>query len=126
MFVNAALSLCDALIHPAIEGERSTPPASPVEGESWLVAATGASGEFAGREEQLACREANAWAFAIPRDGMQVFDRSTGQLMLFSDGWRRHTGIAEPSGGATVDIEARVAIGQLISALSHIGALPAV
>lgn len=124
-FVNAALSRCDALLHPAIEGETAAPPPDPAEGECWLVAA-GAAGDFAGREGQIASRQTGQWVFAVPRDGMRVLDRSTGQHVLRSGHWRREQPVAGPSGGMTVDQEARTAIGELIAALSRTGILPAI
>lgn len=123
-FVNTALGLCDALIHPAVEGETADPPADPGEGEGWLVGA-GAGGAFAGRDGLVACRQAGQWLFTAPRDGMRVFDRATGQHILYFGGWRREPAPAMPSGGTTVDIEARTAINQLIAALAAVGVLPA-
>jgi hypothetical protein len=123
-FVNAALSLCDALLHPAIDGEAASPPAAPAEAECWLVMG-GASGEFAGREGHLACRQAGAWLFAAPRDGMRVFDRSTGQVLVHIGEWRRGAAVQAPVGGATIDQEARAAIAAVIAALSRLGVFPA-
>jgi hypothetical protein len=119
-FVNAAHALADSLLHPAIEGEAAAPPASPDDGECWLVAA-GASGEFAGKEGQLACRQAGVWLFAAPVTGMRAFDRSSGQHVLFADGWRRETPPAPVTGGATVDSEARAALDALVAALRRCG-----
>ncbi|MGN3974448.1 DUF2793 domain-containing protein [Tsuneonella sp. SYSU-LHT278] len=119
-FVNAALSRFDALAHPAIDGEVLAPPADPAEDGCWLVAANGGDA-FAGREGQLAFRQAGAWAFVEPREGLRVFDKSAGQYLLFAGVWRREAGVAEPVGGQTVDVEARAAISELIAALSRSG-----
>lgn len=86
--------------------------------------AAAATGEFAGREGQLACRQTGQWIFAVPRDGMRVLDRSNGQQVLRSGDWRREQPVAAPSGGATIDLEARAAIVQLAAALSRTGILP--
>ncbi|HTM95938.1 MAG TPA: DUF2793 domain-containing protein [Croceibacterium sp.] len=118
--VNEAHALSDALLHPAIEGEASDPPAEPDEGESWLVG-TGATGDWIGEDGKLACREAGNWLFATPRDGMCVLDRSSGQRILYLGGWQRAAPPAEPTGGTTVDAEARTAIAALIEALRVAG-----
>lgn len=122
-FVNVALSLCDALIHPAVEGEAAQPPSSPADGECWLVA-PGAGGGFTGCDGLIACRQAGQWLFTAPRDGMRVLDRATGQHVLYRTGWRREQAPATPTGGATVDAEARTAISQVIAALAGAGILP--
>lgn len=124
-FVNEAHALVDALLHAAVEGRSVGPPTAPVDGESWLVAAP-ATGAWSGREGQLACRQSGNWLFVVPRDGMRVIDRSTGQELLhFSDQWHAGEIPAEPSGGSVVDAEARVAIQQIIAALRLNGVLPA-
>ena len=121
-FVNAALSRCDALLHPVVEGEIAVPPADPAEDQCWLVSSA-ASDAFAGREGDLAIRQAGEWIFVAPRDGLRVFDRSTSQFLLYVGTWRREPAVAAPSDGQTVDVEARFAIGQLIGVLKRCGIL---
>jgi hypothetical protein len=122
-FVNAALSLCDTLLHPVVEGEASSPPAEPADGEGWLVGAD-ADGEFAGRSGELAFRQQGQWLFISPKDGMRVLDRSSGQAILRHGNWRRVDPVMAPNGGAVIDAEARQALDALIAALVTVGILP--
>lgn len=119
-FVNEAHALTDALLHCAIEGVASAPPPAPANGANWLVGEA-ASGAWAGQEGRIACRQAGNWLFVTPRDGMRVLDRTTGQERRFSGIWRAPTSPVEPSGGSTVDAEARGAILELIAALREAG-----
>jgi hypothetical protein len=121
--VNAAHVITDVLLHPAIEGEASVPPEPAVDGACWLVGPDAASAS-AGHAGELACFEAGAWIFTAPKDGMRVFDRSTGQHVLFAGGWRRIDAPSEPTGGATIDGEARAAIALMIAALRDAGIYP--
>lgn len=122
-FVNEAHALSDALLHPAIEGEAATPPATPVDGESWLVGSS-PTGAWAGQGGKLACRQGGNWLFVTPRDGLHVLDRSTGQERRFFGTWKIAEEPLEPTGGLIVDAEARVAILQLIVALKVAGIYP--
>lgn len=115
-FVNQAHALIDTLLHPAIEGEADNPPAAPEEGESWLVGAA-PGGAWAERAGCLASFQAGAWVFADPRDGLRVFDRGAGQDIRYRGGWQRAATPPVPTGGGTVDSEARTAIAALITAL---------
>ena len=123
-YVNEAHALADALLHAACEGEATDPPASPSDGEAWLIG-TGASGEWVGEDGKLASFQAGNWLFAAPNDGMRLFDRSTSQMLLYSGGWQRPAAPAAPNGGATIDAEARAAISDLITALISAGVFPA-
>jgi len=125
LFVNEAHALVDALMHCAIEGEASDPPAVAADGENWLVAAP-ASGAWAGQEGRIACRQAGNWIFAAPRDGFRVLDRQRGQELFYASGWNIPAAPMEPSGGANVDAEARLAIAEVVAVLRVAGLIPAV
>ena len=122
-YVNEAHALTDALLHATCEGEAAAPPAVPAEGGTWLVA-SGASGTWTGEDGKLAAFQSGTWLFVAPHDGVRLFDRSTGQFLLYNGGWQRPAAPAEPSGGATVDAEARAAISRLIEALVGAGIFP--
>lgn len=114
--LNEALARIDVLLHPAVTEERVGPPADPEAGATYLVASQ-ATGEFAGMDGRIAGWDGQQWIFAEPIEGMMVRDLSTGTLVNFSDGWQRPPAPAEPSGGVTIDEEARAAISGIIATL---------
>jgi Protein of unknown function (DUF2793) len=122
-FVNEAHGLTDALLHCAIEGTAASPPGSPVNGQNWLVGAS-PTGDWAGQAGKIACRQAGNWLFAMPIDGMRILDKSNGQAKLYRGAWQGPSAPASPSGGATVDAQARAAIDELIAALRQAGIFP--
>jgi hypothetical protein len=123
-YVNEAHARIDALLHAAVEGEMDEPPAAPAAGDCWLIGSD-PTGAWASHAGELACYEAGTWIFIAPRDGMRLLDRSTGQAKLYRGGWAAPAAPAIPSGGVTIDAEARAAIAELIAALSATGVLPA-
>jgi hypothetical protein len=122
-FVNEAVVRLDALVHLAVESELAVPPLSPLDGQAWLVAAA-ASGDWTGRTGQIAARQGGNWLYFVPRDGMRLLNRATGQDFRYRNGWTSAARPAQPAGGTTIDAEARTAIGQILAALTSAGVIP--
>ncbi len=122
-FVNEAHAMIDALLHPAIEGMATAPPAGPQEGESWLVG-TGATGDWASKDDAIAISASGGWVFVTPTAGLTVYDKSLRQTRHFRTSWSSADQAIAPSGGTTVDIEARATIDQLIQILRTSGIIP--
>jgi len=66
------------------------------------------------------------WRLIQPTEGMTAYVKSTGQTATYREGaWEIAAGqlaaIPGPSGGSNVDVEARAAIEQILTALRHHG-----
>lgn len=123
VYVNEAFALIDGLLHGTIEGTQASPPASPADGINWLVAAS-ATGDWNGQDGKLACRQAGNWIFVSPCDGMRLLNRGNGQFQHYRGGWHVPAVPTGPTGGGTVDTEARASINALIAALATAGIFP--
>lgn len=140
LFHNEALVRIDLALHPAVEGPpEAEPPAAPAPGECWIVA-SGAVGDWTGRDAMLAVWTTSGWRFLAPQPGTSAWDKAA-SVPLIWDGseWstgdlactglrvggvkvvgERQPGVASPSGGTIIDAEARAAINALTAALmSH-------
>ena len=139
-FHNEALLRVDAILSAAAEAAQANPPAgTPEPGAAWIVAAP-AAGAWVGREHHLAIWTRAGWRFVAPNEGMRVWNKADalewcwvsgawaeGSLRgsaLFVGGEQvvggRQPAVPSPSGGTTIDAEARAAVGQIIVALmSH-------
>lgn len=134
---NEALQILDLMAAAAVEEPpRSAPPSSPTVGAMYIVA-PGATGAWAGQDLCLAGFTDGGWRFVAPREGTLAYVVSTSVWALFRGGaWEvgslrgdnvliggeqvvgaRTSAIAAPSGGSTVDAEARAALGQVLSAM---------
>lgn len=122
--INEALAIIDALLHVVIEGEADEPPATPVEGECWIIGSQPV-GNWTEEAGKLACRQGGNWLFLAPVEGMAVFDKSASRTVRYDGGWSANSAISRPTGGATVDEEARTAISEIMDALASAGILPA-
>jgi len=140
LYHNEALQLIDTLAHTCVEDDPlAVVPPEPEEGQCWIVG-PGASGAWTGHEDELACWSTAGWRFIPPQIGMSAWNRATGYWIHFVEaGWssgelpvsrlevagcqvvgERQQAIVSPSGGATIDAEARGAVSQIIAALmSH-------
>ena len=136
VFHNEALAALDGLVHAAVLGIAAAPPPAPVEGQSWIVGA-GATGDWADQGGRVAVRTAGGWRFLAPILGMSVWDGAAGHSRhwtgsTWSDGklpvagiliggqqvvGNRLAALPSPSGGTTIDAEARAAIAAITVAL---------
>ncbi|KRA96620.1 hypothetical protein ASD83_16120 [Devosia sp. Root685] len=124
---NEALMRLDALVQASVEASTVTaPPATPLDGEAWIVPAS-ATGAWAGHGEEIAAFQAGAWTFYDPAPGWQVFDKASGTLCIFSGtGWIAvaATGAGLPQLGINADADTtnRLSISADATLLNHDGA----
>lgn len=136
-FHNEALRRLDLTVAAAVEAvAANTPPASPSDGQCFILGAA-PTGAWAGQAKALAGYADGGWRFVAPLAGMSAFDKASGQTAVF-DGtaWAvgtlsaaklmvganqvvgaRGAAVAGPSGGTTVDAEARAALGAILDRL---------
>jgi hypothetical protein len=134
---NEALALVDLAANPsALALGLDTPPPAPVPGQCWIVGSA-PTGAWTGRAGALAGWTAGGWRFLAPIEGMRVWIAGA-RLWAVRDGgaWRlgearcnqlivggnqvvgaRQPAVPAPSGGTTVDVEARAAITSIIERL---------
>lgn len=136
-FHNEALALVDAALHVCVAGDPSDAiPPDPAPGESWIVGSDPAD-DWAGKAYQLATWSDGGWRFVAPVPGMMAWNVDAGYWLhwtgaAWSDGnWPvaaltiggqqivgpRLEGVPSPSGGTTIDAEARAAVDAIIVAL---------
>ncbi len=100
--VNEALVRLDAAAALSVEAwELPSPPGSPVEGGSYLIGAP-ASGEWAGREQELAIYSNGGWVYLTPKTGWRAWNTEISAPVVF-DGvvWARDTAVFSPGGAKT-------------------------
>lgn len=134
---NEALTLLDFAVQPVVEAVSvDAPPSSPIIGACWVVGSS-PTGAWSGRAMAVAGWTSGGWRFLSARDGMAVWSRGDTAVARF-DGVRWGIGeirgahlvlagravvgaqqpaIAAPTGGATVDVEARAALATILAAL---------
>ncbi len=134
---NEALALADMLIQPVVIAVApGTVPVAPVLGQCWIVG-PGASGAWTGRDAALACWTSGGWRFADAFEGLTAWNLATSTLARrTATGWSvgvtnasayhiggvqvlttRQAAISAPSGGGTIDAEARLAVAAILATL---------
>ncbi|MBK5265123.1 MAG: DUF2793 domain-containing protein [Alphaproteobacteria bacterium] len=138
---NEVLILVDMLIHAQAQSAVvSDPPATPGSGDGWIVGGS-PTGEWGGHSGELACWTGGGWRFIAPRAGLRVAVLDEGLDYFYNgSGWvqsavrpdgfyvsniqvvgEQQAAIAAPTGGSTVDGEARTAIAAILNALQDHG-----
>lgn len=120
--VNEALLRVDLALHCTVEGEVAAPPAIPDVGLAWLVAPA-PTGAFADHAAAIAGFTASGWRFIAPRPGMRIYDKTSACFRHYTGIWERCVIPATPTGGATIDAEARSVIANLLAKLVNAGIL---
>ena len=100
--VNEALARLDAVAQlRVVSSALATPPATAVEGASYLVPA-GAGGAWAGMGERIAVRSNGGWVFLSPRAGWRAWDESRYGVLAFDGSrWVADAIVTSPHGAAT-------------------------
>jgi hypothetical protein len=137
VFVNEALQILDIVAAAAVEEPpRATPPDTPQVGDTYIVSAS-PSGDWTGKAYCLAAFTTGGWRFVAPNDGLFVLEKLSGSYLTYREGgWEvgvirgaslvidgsqvvgpRALAIPDPSGGSTVDNEARMTLRKVLAAL---------
>lgn len=81
---NQALSALDAVVQLNILDQTlASPPASPAEGDRYSVA-SGATGDWAGFDGQIAAYQDGVWSFYSPQEGWLAWDVSQSELYVYT------------------------------------------
>ena len=93
---NEAIASLDALVHLAVkERGRTAPPASPAEGDRYLVG-SGATGGFSGQDGRIALFDLGTWRFFSPRPGWQAYVEAEDLFVVFDGAeWQTSGSIPE-------------------------------
>ena len=134
---NEALASIDVALCAAVDGVLvSVPPGSPAVGDCYILG-NAPTGVWAGHGKALAGYTAGGWRFIEAFDGLTVTDKATGQAVIYRGGsWEtghvqasklsiagqqvvgpKQSAVPDPTGGTTVDAEARSAIAGILQRL---------
>jgi hypothetical protein len=79
--VSANFKKLDALVGLSVLSAAVTAPVVTTDGTRYIVPPTGATGAFAGKENQVAVRVAGAWEFYVPGRGWLAENQATGAVL---------------------------------------------
>ncbi|HZY67805.1 MAG TPA: DUF2793 domain-containing protein [Devosia sp.] len=85
---NEAMAALDQLVQPVVKSRSlAAPPVGPVDGDSYIVPPL-ATGDWAGKDGQLATWLDGGWRYQVPGDGWLMFVRDSGNFALRQgSGW---------------------------------------
>ncbi|UGY10996.1 DUF2793 domain-containing protein [Phyllobacterium pellucidum] len=92
---NEAIRALDALVQLSVlSSNAQAAPSNPAEGDRYIIG-SGASGAWAGKDQQVAAFQDGAWAFFQPLEGWSAWVAKTANFLVFTNGaWK-----AAASGG---------------------------
>jgi hypothetical protein len=109
---NAALTILDALVGPAVVSRTLTaPPGSPADGALYIPAA-GASGAWSGKAQQIAQWINGLWRFHVPWEGLEVWSIADAARYRYAAGaWAASAGQGDLRSDGTVAMAAPFEMG---------------
>lgn len=125
---NEALSMLDGLIHLAVVSRAlATPPASPADGDRYLVAGS-PSGDWAGHAGEVALRMEGAWRFFTPREGWRLWLADEDALIVYDGAAWNEIGVPSElqnlallGVNATADVANKFAVASAATLFNHVG-----
>jgi Protein of unknown function (DUF2793) len=138
---NEALALADIAVQAVVQAVApALVPSAPTSGQCW-IAGTAPTGAWSGRAGHIAAWTAGGWRFVAPFEGMQAWSIADGQTVRrTASAWvigaqtastlsiggqqvvaARQPRVAAPSGGTTINSQARAAIASIIAGLESHG-----
>lgn len=121
---NQAIQDLDALVQLSVlDRDLATPPASPAEGDRYLVA-SGATGPWATQDLKIAAWQNAAWVFFVPIQGWRVWISDEKKLLAWSgSAWTGAAQLTDLLGiNATPDLTNRLSVASGASIFNHEGA----
>ena len=133
---NEALALLDLVAAAAVEDVGvNVPPAYPAVGQCWIVGDAPAA-EWVGNAQAIAGWTVGGWRFVAPIPGLSAWCIARARRVTFYDRWEdgviratrllvdgvpvvgpRQPAIATPQEGVVIDVEARAAIADMLTAM---------
>lgn len=87
---NSAIRILDAIVQcTPIDKDLTAPPGSPSDGDTYIVG-SGATGDWAGQDDDIAYYQSSGWIFITPIEGWHVYVQDEGKFYTFwgaSIGW---------------------------------------
>lgn len=115
---NDALRMLDALVQLAVaDRDLSAPPASPAEGQRWIIKSPG-TGDWAGHDNAIAAWQDGAWAFYGPQTGWLAYVLDEGVIV----GWNGSAWIDAIAAPTALDNLTQLGIGTTADVVNTLSA----
>lgn len=124
---NEALRVLDAVVQLSVlDRDLTTPPASPAEGDRYIVAAS-PTGAWTGQAGAIAVFEDGGWAFVSPMQGWRAYVVDEAALLVLAGGsWQRVAPTINPASmigvNTSADATNKLAVASSATLLTHAGA----
>lgn len=82
--VNDALIRLDTFVQPTVVSKGdTTPPGSPSEGDAYIIASSGATGDWASQDGNFTYYDGSSWIFIAPFEGMIVWVNDENKHLIY-------------------------------------------